>query len=116
MKKTIFCDIDGCIIKHNGNLTTQLLMEAELLPGAIDKINEWNYMGYTLILTTGRKESMRKKTEQDLENLGVFYDKLIMGLPRGERVVINDKKYGSEEDQASAINLTRNEGIGSIRI
>ena len=40
MKKTIILDIDGCIFKHNGNLSTQILQTPELLPGVIEKLNE----------------------------------------------------------------------------
>lgn len=117
MNKTILCDIDGCIVFHLGDLTTQLSTEfTEPLPGVLEKINEWNREGHMLILTTGRKECMRAKTEEMLSSLGIFYDKLVMGLPRGPRVVINDRKPGGTEDMAVAVNLERNEGLTNVNI
>jgi len=116
MKKTLFIDIDGCILIHKGNLTKEILSEPELLPGVIDKLNEWDGNGYKIILTTGRKESMRKITENQLSKVGVFYDQLIMGINRGERIIINDKKPGIEMTVASAIEIERNKGFENLKI
>lgn len=112
MKKTLFIDIDGCLIAHKGNLTD----EPEILPGVTDKLNEWDASGYKIILTTGRKESMRKITEEQLIKVGIFYDQLIMGINRGERIIINDKKPGIEMTVCSAIEVNRNEGLVNIEI
>ena len=46
MKKTLFIDIDGCLIKHRGNLSNIYFQEPELLPGVIEKFNEWDAKGY----------------------------------------------------------------------
>lgn len=116
MKKTLFIDIDGCILKHMGNLTQEIFMKPEILPGVIDKLNEWDGKGYKIILTTGRKESMRKITEEQLNSVGVFYDQLIMGINRGERIIINDKKPGNDMTVASAIQIERNTGFKNINI
>ena len=117
MKKTIFLDIDGCLIKHNGNLSEQILKTPTLLPGTIEKINEWEADEHKIILTTGRKESMRKVTEEMLTSLGIFYDQLVMGCNRGERIIINDDKPNNPEIQtARAIQLKRNKGIGDTEL
>jgi hypothetical protein len=117
MTKTIFLDIDGCLCAHLGNLTTQLQAKfSQPLPGVIDKLNEWSREGHMVILTTGRKECMRAITEEMLLSLGIFYDQLVMGLPRGPRFVINDRKPNSTEDMAFAINLDRNEGLINVNI
>lgn len=115
-KKTIFLDIDGCILYHLGNLSKQYLDEPSIIPATLQKLNEWEAQGHRIILTTGRKESMRRKTEADLEKLGIFYDQLVMGLPRGERVIINDRKPDSDMSTARAIMITRNGGIGNIKL
>ena len=39
-----------------------------------------------------------------------------MGFGGGYRILINDRKDGSDRDTASAINLTRNEGVLDIEI
>ena len=116
MKKTLFLDIDGCLIKHNGNLSTQILSEPELLTGTLEKLNEWEADGHRIILTTGRKESMRKYTEEQLLKLGIFYDQLVMGLNRGERIVINDSKPNNDMVTASAVQIERNVGIKNIKL
>ena len=116
MKKTLFIDIDGTLIVHKGVLSTAILEEMEILPGVLDKLNEWDGNGYKIILTTGRKESMRKITEEGLLKIGIFYDQLVMGLNRGERVVINDIKPNNDMIVASAIQINRNEGLLNIKI
>jgi len=116
MKKTLFIDIDGTLVKHQGNLSKMITNEMEILPGVIEKLNEWNEAGNCIILTTGRKETLRKITEEGLLKNGIFYDQLIMGLTRGERVVINDKKPGNDMSVAYAIQINRNEGLKNINI
>lgn len=116
MKKTIFLDIDGCLVVHKGNLSKQIISLPGLLPGTLDKLNEWEADGHKLILTTGRKESMRKLTEDQLIKLGIFYDQLVMGLNRGERIVINDSKPNNDMVTASAIQIERNVGIKNIKL
>ena len=64
---------------------------AKPLWGTEDKINEWDAKGYNIILITGRRESLRKKTEEQLLSKNIFYDQLVMGVGGGDRVIINDK-------------------------
>ena len=114
--KTIFCDIDGTLFHHHGDLHKQMTEEPLLLPGAKEKIVEWDRNGYNIILTTGRKESCRKLTEAQLEKAGIFYDQLIMGIGGGARVLINDLKPKSNNETATAINLVRNKGVANVKI
>jgi hydroxymethylpyrimidine pyrophosphatase-like HAD family hydrolase len=114
--KTIFCDIDGTLVKHDPpSLTSKPNYKMELLEGTIEKLLEWDKKGYNIILTTGRKESLRKVTEHQLTESGIFYDYLIMGVGGGTRYLINDDKPEGTES-AFAINLKRNEGINNIDI
>jgi len=110
MNKTIFCDIDGTLLKHHGGLYQITQSKAILLPNAIGCIKAWKDKDYRIILTTGRPESMRDLTVEQLREVGIFYDMLIMGLPRGERIVINDCKP-DRTITATAINIPRNEGF-----
>jgi hydroxymethylpyrimidine pyrophosphatase-like HAD family hydrolase len=114
--KTIFCDIDGVLVEHKGDLSNTIKQDPKLLDGTVDKLIEWDKRGYKIILVTGRRESMRVITEKQLSELGIFYDLLIMGLGGGARIVINDKKPYSEEDTCYAINIKRNKGIGDIEL
>jgi len=113
---TIFLDIDGCILHHYGQgLSGQINHLAQLLPGVLEKLKMWDEAGYTIVLTTGRKESARRKTEKTLCEMGLFWSVLLMGLPRGERVVINDSKTDGTQT-ARGITVKRNEGLENVEL
>jgi hypothetical protein len=65
--------------------------------------------------TTGRRESNREITIKQLQEAGIFYDQLIMGIGGDPRILINDNKTTGIE-ATSHICLTRNEGIKNINI
>ena len=113
--KTIICDIDGVLLNHaNDGLSVQLKQLA--LNGTIEKLTEWDANGCNIILITGRRESQREETVRQLQINGIFYDKLIMGVGGGDRVLINDRKPNSSRDTAYSINLNRNEGVINVKI
>jgi hypothetical protein len=112
--KTVFCDIDGTLLNHTGDIIKNNLEQSVVLPAVTDVLKQWDRASYTLVLTTGRKESLRSHTENQLRESGIFYDQLIMGLPNGDRIVINDRKSNSPRNTAYAINLVRNSGLGNI--
>lgn len=114
--KTIFIDIDGTIVYHTEEISTQISEPLNILEGTLEKFKEWDKKGYRIILTTGRRESARKRTEEQLQSLGIFYDQLLMGIGGGIRVLINDRKKGETYDTAISINLVRNEGIKNVKI
>ena len=115
--KTIFSDIDGTLVEHVSPFeSTNPNHKMKLLPGTIEKLQDWDMKGYYIILTTGRKESMRKSTEIQLAEAGIMYEQLIMGIGGGVRVLINDTKPYGDFNTAEAINLNRNEGIKNIKI
>ena len=113
--KTIFCDIDGTLIKHHGSLSRIITSEPKILEGVVEKLDEWDRKCYNIILTTGRKESLRKFTENQLVKLGIVYDQLIMGLGGGPRYLINDLKPDGTKT-AFAIQVERNKGIKNLEI
>ena len=86
------------------------------LPGTIKKLWEWDKAGHMIILTTGRKEGMRKSTEDQLRRAGIIYDMLIMGIGGGSRVLINDLKPDRPGETAIAINLIRDSGVSHLDI
>lgn len=114
--KTIFCDIDGCLFKHHGSIVGILTNECELLPGVQEKFKDWCVKGYTVILTTGRPESLRELTIRQINNAGLYYKELIMDLPRGTRIVVNDFKADRKEMAARGVNINRNEGLENVDI
>ena len=112
--KTIFCDIDGTILKHTGDIFLNYSDPPVVLSDVVKNIKEWEKLNYKIILTTGRKECLREVTEKQLLLCGIIYDDLIMNLSNGPRVLINDKKPNSPENSAFAINLVRNKGMENI--
>ena len=114
MSKTIFCDIDGTIFKHKNCFSRT--EDSDILDDVLSTFEKWDKNGHKIILTTGRRESEREITKKQLLKYGIIFDQLIMGLPRGERVLINDKKKNSPNNNAFAINLTRNDGFKNIQI
>ena len=113
-KPTIFCDIDGTLVKH-APLTdsAKKTHKLDILPGTIEKITEWEKNGYRIILTTGRKECTRAATEQQLQEAGIFYDQLI--IKSFDRYLINDKKPDGEV-ACFCFSPDRNQGIEDIEI
>ena len=106
--KTIICDIDGTIFKYVGGTPQVMNERVEPLPGVISQINRWEMEGCKIILITGRRESLRKKTEHDLQRFGIPYDLLLMGYADSGRVIINDE--GSKV-KAHAVSLKRDVGF-----
>lgn len=115
LRKTVFCDIDGTLFEHKDNLSIMIAEEAKLLPGVIERFLEWREKDYYIILTTARPEGCRLTTERQLQGFGIFYDKLIMGLPIGPRVVINDKKSDGKIT-SYAVCIDRNSGLKDVEI
>tara|TARA_B100001287_G_C22679642_1_gene529626 strand:- start:411 stop:758 length:348 start_codon:yes stop_codon:yes gene_type:complete len=112
--KTIFCDIDGTLCRHHENIIKQHSDSLDLLPDTLEVLIEWEKKGHRIILVTGRKESHREELEKQLRESGIFWDKLIMGLSNGPRVIINDVKENGE-DRALSYNVKRNVGVKDLR-
>jgi hydroxymethylpyrimidine pyrophosphatase-like HAD family hydrolase len=110
--KTIFCDLDGTLVKHSNPIDIQdPYFELQVLPGVHEKLIEWDTKGYHVVITTGRKESARDATVKQMQRAGINYDQLIMGFGGGDRILINDRKKDSNRDTAYVINLTRDKGL-----
>jgi uncharacterized HAD superfamily protein len=114
-RKTVFIDIDGTIFKHYGNLNMMVLQEPELIRGTVEKFLEWRKKEYYIVLTTARLEGMRQITQKQLTDAGLFYDQMIMGLPPGARILINDEKPDGT-NTATSFCIKRDSGIRDINI
>jgi len=112
---TLFIDIDGTLFKHQGTFSDICMKEATLLPNVREKMNEWCAKEYKIILTTARRESMRSITEMQLSRLGVPYDILVMGISKGHRIIINDRRPSGDKT-AFAINVGRDHGLGDANV
>lgn len=112
-RKTIFIDIDGTCIKHQGEYENMLTMEPEVLPGVLEFFQKHRAEEALIIVTTARGSAHRAITEAQLKKCGLEYDLLIMDVTDGERWVINDEK---PDMAVTALGFTvkRNLGINSV--
>jgi hypothetical protein len=107
--KTLFCDIDGTLIKNSGQYFVPRWGTQPPLEANVAHLKNLYARGRTqIILTTTRPESLRAMTEKQLTEAGIPYDKLVLGIWHGQRVVINDYAKTNPFPSALAVNLKRN--------
>jgi len=112
---TYLCDIDGTIFKYR-KFETYTSSPAELTPGSLDKLKEIKAAGHMIVLTTARPEDLREHTVMELEVNDVPYDKLVMGLARGPRHLVNDMDPKKPGMRAINWNLIRDHGMSQISV
>ena len=109
-KNTIFCDIDGTIFKYR-KFETYKTSEAEPILSTIDYLQKQHEEGHMIILTTARPDNLLVHTLKELKSNLVPFDRVIMGLERGPRYLINDMDPEKEGERAIAVNLIRDQGF-----
>ena len=111
-KNTYFVDIDGTIFVYR-KFETYKSTEAEVVKSSKQYLQRVNDDGHMIVLTTARPEDLREHTEYELKKNGIPYHRLIMGIERGPRYLINDMDPNKPGKRAIAINIERNGGIQS---
>lgn len=106
LPKTWVLDLDGTIFPHNSYLNQEI---EEPLEGVKEFFKKIAHEDFVIILTS-RKEEYREQTERNLKKSELNYNILIMEIPTGERILINDSKP-SGMPTAYSIRLTRDEGF-----
>ena len=110
--KTIICDIDGTLTEYTGLGHLGIVSkEHKLLPGVLERMRSWEIKGHRIILITGRRESVRERTESELRRLGIPFDMLLMGYADSGRILINDV---GPRVKAHAVNVPRDAGWNDI--
>jgi hypothetical protein len=111
--KTIFSDIDGTLIEQvrfedlNPNIVN-------VLPGVLEKFNEWYGEGHYIVLTTARPEHLREVTIHQMAVAGIRYHQLVMGIGREERILINNNSKGEPNaPRAMAVAVSRDAGFNN---
>jgi len=111
--KTVICDIDGTLLDYLHDKSAEERGEHIPLPGAVEKMRQWEVMGCRIIIITGRRESERARTVAELEKARIPYDTLLMGFADSGRVLINDVgKHGN--CKAHAVSLPRDQGFNNF--
>jgi hypothetical protein len=113
--KTIILDIDGCLLEHPGAQSTHATKTVKVLPGVLEKLDQWELEGARFIILTGRKESMREQTVHELCSAGIHFDQMVMGVGGGDRYLINDCKSDGRET-AFAVNIERDKGLSDVNL
>jgi hypothetical protein len=106
--KTWFIDIDGVIFEHNGYLKEMAGIETPL-PG-VKALFSRIYKEDVIVLVSARDSVYKKITIKSLDSNNIRFNYLIMNLPTGPRLLINDTKPDGEKT-AFSYNLPRNSGI-----
>jgi hydroxymethylpyrimidine pyrophosphatase-like HAD family hydrolase len=115
--KTIFSDIDGCILFQGEHFldvyNDKQYHNPKFLPGSKEKLLEWWTKGYRIVLTTGRPEYEHDRLAEMLSTNGVYFHKLVMDCGSGIRVLINDIPPDGLI-KAVAVNINRDTGFETI--
>jgi 3-deoxy-D-manno-octulosonate 8-phosphate phosphatase KdsC-like HAD superfamily phosphatase len=111
--KTIICDIDGTLLDYLHDKPFAERKPHSALAGVVEHMRKWEEQGCRIIIITGRRESERVRTVEELQNHGIPYDMLLMGFADTGRVLINDvSKQGI--CKAHAVSLPRNQGFNEF--
>lgn len=111
-KNTYFIDIDGTIFVYR-KFETYKETDAEVIKSSKQFLQKVKNDGHMVILTTARPEDLRNHTIYELNKNNIPYDRLIMGIERGPRYLINDMDPKKPGDRAIGINVIRDGGIKS---
>ncbi len=111
-KNTYFVDIDGTIFVYR-KFETYKETDVKVIKSSKQFLQKVKDDGHMIILTTARPEDLREHTVYELSKNNVPYDRLIMGIERGPRYLINDMDPKKPGDRAIGINVIRDGGIKS---
>jgi len=112
-KATIFCDLEGIIIKHE-TVPADEDENIEFIEGSLEKLKEFRDNGYSLVLTTSRLGNKIFGILEKIKSMGLEFDHIVCDLPVGTRIQISDSKNG--EPRAAAYVVKRNAGIKKLKI
>lgn len=107
---TWIIDLDGTIVEHNGHLNEG----DKLLPGVREFFQGISQKDYIVILTA-RDKCYESVTIDFLNKNNIRFNRIVFGLPNGERIQINDIKPKGLKT-AVAINITRDDGLHNLEI
>jgi len=114
-KRTVFCDIDGTIFKYR-QFDKIKTTPPELTSGALQAVKKWKRDGCVIIFTTARPEELRNHTVKELLLNDIPWDKLIMGIGRGPRYLVNDMDPAEKRLRAVAYSIERDKGLKDVII
>jgi len=113
--KTLFIDIDGTTLKHSYHSADNDTHAIKILPGVLEKMNDWKSKGYCIVFTTARRGAKHPNLKQELIEAGIPVDQLITDIEGGQRFIINDKLKSDDLDRAIGINVITDQGFNKVK-
>ena len=107
-------DWDGTCIFTHSKVSTQLLEEPQLLPGVKEFFDYASSQGSVIVILTGRSESARETTLEQIRKLGLWCSYLLCTGSNGRRILVNDTKPNSDLPTAIGLTVERNAGLEDI--
>ena len=105
---TIFCDFDGCLV-DNGSKFGLKGWRTKAIKKNIESLNSLSKNNNIyLIITTSRPYSELFYVKKILNKNNIKYNNIIMNLPHGRRILVNDFSNTNPYPSALAINIERN--------
>ena len=108
LPKTWIFDLDGTLVVQNG----YKLGGDKILPGVKDFFDKIPPTDFILIVTA-REEEVREQTIDFLNKVGIRFDRVIFGVPTGERILVNDDKPTGLVT-SYAVRTKRDEGLVNL--
>ena len=106
----IFCDIDG-VLCENGSKFSSHGWKTEIIEPNLEALRQLQqHQPIEIVVTTARPETEKEYLLQKLESAGLKVKDCIMGLPHGQRILINDFASTNTYPTATAVNIPRNSG------
>lgn len=105
---TLFIDIDGVLVHTNPVESTGEFNDSPPMPQNIEFLKGLCRERTFIVLVTARPEKYRERTIDQMQEMGIPWDQLVMGLPHSRRVLINDVLSKESELAALSINPLRN--------
>ena len=109
LNKTWILDVDGTLVKHNG----YKIDGYDTLLEGVNEFFENLSPGDKVILLTARKEEYIDDLRKFLKDNNIRYDYLLVDMPMGERILVNDRKP-SGLSTAFAINKDRDSRLDIV--
>lgn len=105
---TLFVDIDGTLVKNSSAHFPPYIGNTAALEENVSILKKLSQTGkFQIILTTSRPEEFRNETIKQMEQLGLPFNHLIMGLLHAKRIIINDYGKSNPFKSCDSINLKR---------
>jgi hypothetical protein len=110
--KTVFCDIDGVVVKNQAEFFKPFYTEEAVpIKPNCNKLLAMQAEGAQFVFTTSRKEKFRKVTAKTLDDIGFTNYQLLMGLNHSQRLLINDYAASNPFPSAMAISIPRDSAL-----